>query len=364
MTELKELKELNEFKVYGCLPKDCWSLIGDRCSLSLQFKIASTCTKLKTLYFRQYSLHMWLKIIVNEEWTTGLIKAAAKNRLDLIDYFTAKYLKDEAENGDDDHLSNSGLIHRCCLIGAIRGGHHELIQYFISTHISGWYWILQAAAQSNRPDLVDICIEKISHSMTDLNYGLSGAAKGGHRGLIDFFVSKCNEFGVNIDWTWGLLSAVKCTDDTVRRDLVDYFIENGANNWNTAFEYAARSGHLDLVDFFISKCSEEGLRVDWNAGLLQATKAANLDLVEFFISNGANNFNEALECAKQRLLRNDLITLLSKKQIMKAVFDFFIVSDHPGDWEFVLSYVKDGLYNDLVQYKQSQEKRQSFQKIF
>lgn len=40
------------------------------------------------------------------------------------------------------------------------------------------------------------------------------------------------------------------------KDLVDYFITQGANEWNEALLNAALGGHKDLVDFFISKASE------------------------------------------------------------------------------------------------------------
>ena len=37
------------------------------------------------------------------------------------------------------------------------------------------------------------------------------------------------------------------------RNLVDFFISKGANGWNGGMFYAAEGGHQDLIDFFISK---------------------------------------------------------------------------------------------------------------
>ena len=37
------------------------------------------------------------------------------------------------------------------------------------------------------------------------------------------------------------------------RDLVDFFIEKGANNWNLGMCFAVRGGHRDLIEFFIEK---------------------------------------------------------------------------------------------------------------
>ena len=38
-----------------------------------------------------------------------------------------------------------------------------------------------------------------------------------------------------------------------RTDLVEFFIEKGANDWNKGMEVAARGGHKELVDFFKKK---------------------------------------------------------------------------------------------------------------
>ena len=68
------------------------------------------------------------------------------------------------------------------------------------------------------------------------------------------------------------------------RDLVDFFISKGANNWNMAMYYAAERGHRDLVDFFISKGANSlKLAMDY------AEKAGHRDLVDFLISKGAKD---------------------------------------------------------------------------
>ena len=46
------------------------------------------------------------------------------------------------------------------------------------------------------------------------------------------------------------------------KDLIDFFISKGADNWwDYGMIYAALGGHKDLVDFFISKGAN-----DWNWG--------------------------------------------------------------------------------------------------
>ena len=84
----------------------------------------------------------------------------------------------------------------------------------------------------------------------------------------------------------------KAMSDSARgghKDLVDFFISKGANNWNYAMIYAANGGHKDLVDFFISKGANY-----WNHGMYYAAKGGHKDLVDFFISKGANNWNAGM----------------------------------------------------------------------
>ena len=78
-------------------------------------------------------------------------------------------------------------------------------------------------------------------STDDWNKGMKGAAKGGHKNLVDFFISK----GAN-NWNWGMNYAA----EGGHKDLVDFFISKGANNWDLGIRYATEGGHKDLVDFF------------------------------------------------------------------------------------------------------------------
>ena len=62
-------------------------------------------------------------------------------------------------------------------------------------------------------------------------------------------------------------------------DLVKFFIEKGAKNWNLGMEGAAIGGHMEFVKFFI----EKGAR-DWNSGMYGAAIGGHVELVEFFAS--------------------------------------------------------------------------------
>jgi len=50
--------------------------------------------------------------------------------------------------------------------------------------------------------------------------------------------------------------------------------------------YAVKEGHRDLIDFCILKGAD-----DWNGGMHGAAERGHRDLVEFFISKGADDWN-------------------------------------------------------------------------
>jgi len=70
------------------------------------------------------------------------------------------------------------------------------------------------------------------------------------------------------------------------KDLVLYFVSQGANDWNWGMCGAACGGHLDLVLYFVSQRAN-----DWNASMCWAAKGGHMDLVLYFVSQGANEWN-------------------------------------------------------------------------
>jgi hypothetical protein len=91
----------------------------------------------------------------------------------------------------------------------------------------------------------------IEKGANNWNLGMCGAAEGGHKELIDFFIEK----GAR-DWNDGMREAEKG-----HKELVDFFIKKGADKWNLGMYNAAFGGHKELVDFFIEKGADK-----WNLG--------------------------------------------------------------------------------------------------
>ncbi len=65
------------------------------------------------------------------------------------------------------------------------------------------------------------------------------------------------------------------------RDLIEFFISQGANDCNRGMYGAAVGGKKDSVEFFISQGAN-----DWNLGMHGAAIKGHKDLIEFFISQG------------------------------------------------------------------------------
>ena len=102
----------------------------------------------------------------------------------------------------------------------------------------------------------------------DTNIAMRNAANGGLKDLVDFFISK----GAN-DWNHGMWYAALGG----HKDLVDFFISKGADNLDYGMKYAALGGHKDLVDFFISKGAN-----GWYWGMIYAAEGGHQDLMIFF----------------------------------------------------------------------------------
>jgi hypothetical protein len=62
-------------------------------------------------------------------------------------------------------------------------------------------------------------------------------------------------------------------------DLVEYFVSQGANDWNLGMSGAALGGHMHLVKYFVSRGAN-----DWNWTLLAAAEGGHMDIVEYFVS--------------------------------------------------------------------------------
>jgi len=67
------------------------------------------------------------------------------------------------------------------------------------------------------------------------------------------------------------------------KDLIDYFIQQGANHWLESLSQSILAGNDDLIEFFLEKAlANSGEDDDWSVPLRSALKVGNLDLFKLF----------------------------------------------------------------------------------
>ena len=95
-------------------------------------------------------------------------------------------------------------------------------------------------------------------------------------------------YGFNPEEFYNSLKAKKLSRETANRlmlvatqmenrNLIEYFISKGADDFNHAMARAAKAGNMQLVNFFISKGAD-----DWIEGYIWAVSGGNLNVVHFF----------------------------------------------------------------------------------
>ena len=165
---------------------------------------------------------------------------------------------------------------------ASKGGHKSLINYLINEEEVSWINGMEGAAKGGNKELVEFFIEKgmndklnVFHEKMWWNVGMGAAVEGGHDDLIDYFIEK----GAN-DWDRGLWEAI----EHGRKHLINFFVDKGVH-LNDGMQRASKKGDAELVNYFISKGAN-----DWSSGLIDAAAGGHKNLVDFFIEKGVKNY--------------------------------------------------------------------------
>ena len=154
----------------------------------------------------------------------------------------------------------------------------------------------------NRRQLVALLIKKDTNKCLDLGCGLAWACYGGHRDLAQFMI----DLGAD-EWNRGLESACEGGHHEIvqwmmdlgathwnlglcgaccggHRDLAQWMIDMGARNWDHGLKFACLGGHQEMARWMI----ELGAR-DWDNGLLGACWGGHQELAQMMIERGATN---------------------------------------------------------------------------
>lgn len=177
--------------------------------------------------------------------------------------------------------NNSNLNWNKGLAGAARGGHADLVEFFLVKGARLFEPAFLAAVRGGNEDLVQFFTKK---GAGDPYKGLAAAIEGNHLRLIDFFLAQ------------DLVYFDEVLEIAARRGnwkLVHLFIEKGARNWGWALRGAARAGHLDMIEFFLAK----GAKLSW--GFSGAARAGRRDIMDLFIAKGFKDIYMGLGSAVQ-----------------------------------------------------------------
>lgn len=146
---------------------------------------------------------------------------------------------------------------------------------------------MNSAIESGSLKMIKLVENYTNKQTSNVNF-LDTATNYNFAHLINYFLEKgCSKNHLNA----ALISCIY-----VNLDLIDFFIQKGANAFNTAMIHAVRNNDTQLVQFFIGKGAN-----DWDAGLKAATYyIINIGLIDFFIQKGASNLTEVFKKAVKK----------------------------------------------------------------
>lgn len=145
-----------------------------------------------------------------------------------------------------------------------------------------------------------------------IDRALNCAILSGCNSLIQFYIDQGAD-----DWFTAARFAIRARNEALIWMFIDkYYRKDGTGNLSALMYDIAKSGNIQLLEMFISKGW-----IDWNDGLEGAAAGGHKNLIEFFIKKGANHFHEASFLAIQyghisliegSLLKCELLCLKAK----------------------------------------------------
>lgn len=225
------------------------------------------------------------------EWNKAMVAAAGGGQMHVVEFMITK----GADNWNECMIeaSKSGHMNIIELMvskgadnwnhsmhGASAMGHMDIIKYMIDKGATSWDHSMYEASEAGHFDVVQLMIEK---GATSWDLALYGAADQGHTLIVHFLLEK--------PITDRSHAARLLMSNAARRGCksnVEFAVSLGADgldqeDWEEGMVRAIQGGHIDIVEFMISKGAK-----DWNNGLITAINNGYLDVVQLMISKGAD----------------------------------------------------------------------------
>lgn len=228
-------------------------------------------------------------VTLNEQ----IIEAVEENDFETV----SNLLDTQWNNISLTHALNSACENKC----------RNIVEYLISKGARSWQQAFDNACRSGDVNLVEFIVSKEEeelktrvvsdefpneYQMIDFDYrvgrhvngcggtGFDEAVFYGHKDVVEYLLSRPSEDHC-IDLEGACLVG--------RRDIIDKLIDQGANNWNDGLRGACSGNHINIVNYMIDKGAN-----DWNAGLRKACSGNHIHIVKYMIEKGANDWNGGL----------------------------------------------------------------------
>lgn len=163
----------------------------------------------------------------------ALFRAIEKNHTDLIKFFMSKC------------VLTLGILNLLLKAAAI-ANNIPLIEELITKGAFSWSDGLSGAVENGDPLVIQYFLKKIDHITPEV---VVGAIRGGHKDLVI-------RFSKNHTTAYSQNRFMGCAAMKGNIELVKYFIAKGANDWQIGHQMAVRGGHRKTILFFEQKIKE------------------------------------------------------------------------------------------------------------
>lgn len=176
------------------------------------------------------------------------------------------------------------------LLYAAKGGHLNIIKWVEDNFIMPDYQDAACfAAKGGHKKVLDYCMTQYSCFTNEILYF---AVKGGHRDIIETLLQKSTYKNYN-----GLMKTAAVEG---HKNIVEWMIELGADSFLEAASYAACGNHKDLVIYILGHITGE---IDWNILVKDVGSFGHKDMLEWLIEQGADDYQTILiDAVKEGLL--------------------------------------------------------------
>ena len=174
--------------------------------------------------------------------------------------------------------------------------------------VNFWNLVMRDAAREGFDDLVAFSIER---GAADWNLGLYGAASGGNRALIDYFIKRGNPRIGDLDH-----ALTRANDPKTAEHLVGM----GAGDWKSGLETAVVGENSNLIEFFVEMGKSTCPLFSSPVGLASyfAAKHGNLGLlVKYFAGKDTERWTRPVYVVAKRGKHWDVVDYLKRRNKRK-----------------------------------------------